>query len=189
MYVVATFCLALAWLCQMHVIFPIEQTLRGENSAVVAFSYVFLPHGAKVLTAVTLMQGGLPAIFLVSLGFGVLFGNSFEYAFLGSLIAALTALLPLWIINLTMRRPMNFRIWNLSQDNFSLFRFAFAVSLAVALLNSIFQSALAREMLGIEPDWPLVVGFLAGDIIGGAVCILLMIFLARFLMRRFGNVF
>ena len=188
-HLTAAFCLSLAWICQLYVVFPLEQMLRGDGSAVAAFSYMFLPHGAKVIIALILMKGALPVIFLVTLCFGMLSGGTFEYAFFGGLIAAITALLPIWLINSTFRQPLNQRIWSFTQDNFSLFRFAFAMSLAVALLNSIFQAALAKAQLNVDPDFSLAIGFLTGDIIGGVVCIMIIILSARHLLVRFGNVF
>ena len=69
-YLIATAGLALAWLVQLYIVFPIEEVLRGDGSAIGAFSYLFLPHGAKVLVAVLLMQASIPVILIVSFGFG-----------------------------------------------------------------------------------------------------------------------
>lgn len=49
--VLAVVFLSLVWLLQRYLVFPLEQALRPENSNVRAFSFVFLPHGAKVLIA------------------------------------------------------------------------------------------------------------------------------------------
>jgi len=187
-YLLAACCLSLAWICQLYVVFPFEQMLRGDGSAVTAFSYMFLPHGAKVIIALILMKGALPVIFLVTLCFGMLSGGSPDYALFGSLIAAITALLPIWLINLTFRQPLNQRIWSFTQNNFSMFRFAFAISLAVALLNSIFQAALAKAKLNVDPDFSLAIGFLIGDIVGGVICIMVIILSARYLLVRVRNV-
>ena len=155
-YLLAACCLSLAWICQLYVVFPFEQMLRGDGSAVTAF--------------------------------GMLSGGSPDYALFGSLIAAITALLPIWLINLTFRQPLNQRIWSFTQDNFSMFRFAFAISLTVALLNSIFQAALAKAKLNVDPDFSLAIGFLIGDIVGGVVCIMVIILSARYLLVRVRNV-
>ena len=64
--VLATVFLALAWLLQIHLVFPIEQSMRPSDSNVSAFSFVFLPHGAKVLIAMFLMTWSLPVILSVS---------------------------------------------------------------------------------------------------------------------------
>ena len=66
--------LSLAWLLQLHLVFPLEQALRPENSNVDAFSFVFLPHGSKVLVAMFLMTWSLPVILIVSFVAGLMFG-------------------------------------------------------------------------------------------------------------------
>ena len=185
-YLIATAGLALAWLVQLYIVFPIEEVLRGDGSAIGAFSYLFLPHGAKVLVAVLLMQASIPVILIISFGFGLFFGFAPDYALYGAVLASATAILPLWVVNLTLKRPLNFRVWSVTRDHFSLFRFVFAISIAVALLNSMFQAALATVMLDVNPDIMLTIGFLVGDFIGGIVCIIAAVFGARFALRRFG---
>ena len=185
-YLIATAGLALAWIAQLYLVFPIEQVLRGDGSAVSAFSYLFLPHGAKVLIAVLLMQASISVILIVSFGFGLFFGFAPDYALYGAVVASATAILPLWVVNLTLNRPLNFRVWSATRDSFSLFRFTFAISIAAALLNSMFQAALAAVMLDVNTDIMLTIGFLIGDIIGGIVCIIAAVFGVRFALRRFG---
>jgi hypothetical protein len=188
-YVIAIASFVFVWVCQIYLVFPIEQAFRGDNSAIQAFSYMFLPHGVKVLIALLFMQRGLPIILAVSFGFGIHFGHAADYALFGAVIASLTAILPLWLVNITFQRPLNYQFWNVARDNFSLFRFAFAISITVALLNSMFQAALAKLMLNMEPNIELSLGFLTGDIIGGFICIILTIFAGRMAFKRYGNVF
>ena len=90
--VLATVFLSLVWLLQHYLVFPLEQALRTENSNVHAFSFVFLPHGAKVLIAMFLMAWSLPVILGVSFVAGLISGFDSTYAFLGSVIAAITAI-------------------------------------------------------------------------------------------------
>jgi len=188
-YVIAIAGFVLVWVCQLYLVFPIEQSFRGDDSAVKAFSYMFLPHGVKVLIVLLFMQRGLPIILVVSFLFGIHFGYAADYALFGAAIASLTAILPLWLVNLTFQRPLNYQFWNVARDNLSLFRFAFAMSIAVAVLDSIFQAALAKFMLNLDPDVELSLGFLTGDIVGGFICIILAIFAGRMVLKRYGNVF
>ena len=183
-FVLTTGFLSLAWLLQLHLVFPLEQTLRPENSNIDAFSFVFLPHGAKVLVAMFLMSWSLPVILGVSFVSGLMFGFDPTYAFLGSFLAALTALTPIWLFNFVTNKPLNYRVFRYDNGNLNLFRVSMLLVVAVAFVNSAFQSALAKAMLDITPDPQLTIGFLIGDILGGFVCIVGAIIGLRLFMRR-----
>ena len=176
--------LSLAWLLQLHLIFPLEQALRPENSNVDAFSFVFIPHGAKVLVAMFLMTWSLPVILIVSFVAGLMFGFDPTYAFLGAVTAAMTAIMPIWLFNFVSNRPINYRVFRYDNGHLNLFRVSMLLVLAVAFVNSAFQAALAKAMLDISPDPQLAIGFLLGDIVGGFVCIVGAIMSFRLFTRR-----
>ena len=176
--------LSLAWLLQIHLIFPLEQALRPENSNVDAFSFVFLPHGAKVLLAMFLMSRSLPVILGVTFVSGLMFGFDPTYAFLGAVLAAITAVMPIWLFNFVSGRPIDYRVFRYDNGNLNLFRVSMLLVLAVAFVNSAFQAALAKAMLDTRPDPQLAMGFLTGDIVGGFVCIVGAIIGLRLFMRR-----
>lgn len=180
---------SLAWLLQLYLIFPLEQALRPENSNVDAFSFVFLPHGAKVLLAMFLMSWSLPVILGVTFVSGLMFGNDPTYAFLGAVIAAITAMMPIWLFNYVSGKPIDYRLFRYDSGNLNLFRLSMLLVLAVAFVNSAFQAALAKTMLDINPDPQLTMGFLMGDIVGGFVCIVGAIMCLRlFILRDFDAV-
>ena len=183
-FVLAAGFLSLAWLLQLHLIFPLEQALRPENSNVDAFSFVFLPHGAKVLVAMFLMTWSLPVILITSFAAGLMFGFDPTYAFLGAVLAAITAILPMWLFNFVTNRPISFRVFRYDNGNLNLFRVSMLLVVAVAFVNSAFQAALAKAMLDINPDPQLTIWFLIGDIVGGFVCIVGAIIGLRLFMRR-----
>ena len=176
--------LSLAWLLQLHLIFPLEQAWRPENSNVDAFSFVFLPHGAKVLVAMFLMTWSLPVILTVSFVAGLMFGFDPTYAFLGAVIASITAIMPIWLFNFVSGKPINYRVFRYDNGNLNLFRVSMLLVLAVAFVNSAFQAALAKAMLDTSPDPQLAIGFLMGDIVGGLVCIVGAIMCLRLFMPR-----
>jgi len=180
----ATAFLVAAWLLQLFVVFPIEQALRPENSNASVFSYVFLPHGAKVLVAMFLMAWSFPVIFIVAFGSGIIFDFDPYYAFCGALVAAATAIMPIWLFNFVTNRPLNYSISRYAGGNLNLFRASMLLVVAVAFMNSAFQAALAKAMLDITPDPQLSLGFLVGDIIGGFVCVVGGILFLRLFMRR-----
>ena len=182
--IVATGLLTFAWILQIHLVFPLEQALRPENSNVGTFSFVFLPHGAKVLIIMFLMAWGLPVILGVSFVAGLMFGFDPTYAFLGAVLAAITAVMPMWLLNFVTNRPINFRVFRYDSGNINLFRTSMILVLAVAFVNSAFQAALAKAMLDTTPDPQLTIGFLTGDIIGGFVCILGTIICLRLFIHR-----
>ena len=176
--------LSLAWLLQLHLIFPLEQAWRPENSNVDAFSFVFLPHGAKVLVAMFLMTWSLPVILIVSFVAGLMFGFDATYAFFGGVLAAITAIMPIWLFNFVSGKPINYRVFRYDNGNLNLFRVSMLLVLAVAFVNSAFQAALAKAMLDTSPDPQLAIGFLMGDIVGGLVCIVGAIMCLRLFMPR-----
>ena len=181
---IATLFLFLAWLLQLHLVFPLEQSLRAENSNIGAFSFVFLPHGAKVLIAMFLMAWSLPVILGVSFVSGLMFGFDPTYAFLGAVLAAITAIMPIWLLNFVTNRPINYRVFRYDSGNINLFRVSMLLVVAVAFANSAFQAALAKAMLAMTPDPQLTIGFLIGDITGGFVCIVVAIICLRLFIRR-----
>ena len=181
---VATGFLALTWLLQLNLVLPLEQALRPENSNVDAFSFVFLPHGAKVLVAMFLMTWSLPVILIVSFVAGLMFGFDPTYAFLGAVIASITAIMPIWLFNFVSGKPINYRVFRYDNGNPNLFRVSMLLVLAVAFVNSAFQAALAKVMLDVNPDPNLALGFLTGDVIGGLVCVTSTILLLRLFIRR-----
>ena len=180
----ATGFLALTWLLQVNLVLPLEQALRPENSNVDAFSFVFVPHGAKVLIAMFLMTWSLPVILGVSFAAGLMFGSDPTYAFLGAVIAAITTIMPIWLFNFVTNRPLNYRVFRYDNGNLNLFRVSMLLVVAAAFVNSAFQAALAKTMLDINPDPQISIGFLMGDIIGGFVCVVGAIFVLRLFMLR-----
>ena len=180
----ATFFLTLAWLLQLYLVFPLEQELRLEDTNATVFSYVFLPHGAKVLIAMFLMAWSLPVIFIVAFGSGIMFGFDPLYAFLGAVLAATTAIMPIWLFNYVTSKPMNYPVFRYDNGNLNLFRASMLLVVAVAFVNSAFQAALAKAMLAINPDPQLTIGFLTGDIIGGFVCVIGGILFLRVFLKR-----
>ena len=176
--------LALTWLLQINLVLPLEQALRPENSNVDAFSFVFLPHGAKVLIAMFLMTWSLPVILGVSFAAGFMFGFDPTYAFLGAVIAAITTIMPMWMFNFVTNRPLNYRVFWYDSGNLNLFRASMLLVVAVAFVNSAFQAALAKVMLDVNPDPNLAIGFLTGDVVGGLVCVTSTMLLLRLFTRR-----
>lgn len=187
-YLIAATGMSLAWLLQLYLVFPLEEILRPEGANIQAFSLLFLPHGAKVLIGMFLMGGGAPLIMMISFVFGLLWHPP-EYAFIGGIIAGVTAIVPLWGVNLAIGRPLNYQFFNYTRDNFNLFKFAMVMSVAIAVLNAFFQSLHAKHSLDISPDPLLALGFLIGDVLGGIVCILISIFAARAYFKKYKIVF
>ena len=176
--------LALTWLLQIYLVLPLEQVLRPASSNAAVFSYVFLPHGAKVLIAMFLMAWSLPVIMIVSFVAGIMVGFDIMYAFLGSVLAAITAIMPIWLFNFVSGKPIDYRVFRYDNGNLNLFRVSMLLVFAVAFVNSAFQAALAKTMLDINPDPQLTIKFLIGDIVGGFVCIVGAIIGLRLFMWR-----
>jgi len=183
-YVIAASGLALAWLTQLYMVFPFEQFLRGDGSDVATFSYLFLPHGVKVLIGLIFMSAGLPIIFLVQVAAGLVFGKPVGYAVISAAAASLAIIVPLWVLNMTMRQPLDAKLWSLSRSNFNLFRLAVVLSLAAALVDSVFQATIAEMVLGHQAGPVIALGFLAGDVIGGVTCIMTAIYISRLILQR-----
>ena len=183
-FVLAFLFLSLAWVLQLHLVFPLEQALRPTDSNVGAFSFVFIPHGAKVLVAMFLMTWSLPIILIVSFVAGLMFGFDPTYAFLGAVLAAITAIMPIWLFNFVSGKPIDYRVFRYDNGNLNLFRVSMLLVFAVAFVNSAFQAALAKTMLDINPDPQITIGFLIGDIVGGFVCIVGAIIGLKLFMRR-----
>ena len=137
-----------------------------------------------MLVAMFFMLWSLPVILIVSFTAGLMFGFDPTYAFLGAVLAAMTAIMPMWLFNFVNNRPINYRAFRYDNGNINLFRASMLLVVAVAFVNSAFQAALAKAMLAMTPDPQLTIGFLIGDITGGFVCIVVAIICLRLFIRR-----
>jgi len=177
--------MCLAWFVQIRLIYPVEAAIRGEG-LVDVFSLVFLPHGFKViLLSLMPVTGFLPVVFAQAMA-AVYLGTDSSAVFVMALglMAALACAMPIWMANLVMRRPWYKSPLTNSQVDFNSFRFPLALLFVAALLNaiviSLMSTATATSPLPIE----VVVGFVAGDLIGGCFVLICFAFLGNRLLER-----
>lgn len=130
------------------------------------------------------MAWSLLVILGVSFVAGLMFDFDSKYAFLGAVIAAITAIMPLWLFYFVTNRPINYRVFRYGNGNPNLFRVSMLLVVAVAFVNPIFQATLAIGMVYINPDLQLTIWFLIGDVIEGFVCVVCAILLLRLFIRR-----
>ena len=177
--------MCLAWFVQIRLIYPVEAAIRGEG-LVDVFSLVFLPHGFKViLLSLMPVTGFLPVVFAQAMA-AVYLGTDSSAVFVMALglMAALACAMPIWMANLVMRRPWYKSPLMNSQVDFNSFRFMLALVFVAALLNAIVMSLMSNATATSPLPVEVVVGFVAGDLIGGCFVMICFAFLGNRLLER-----
>ncbi len=90
-----------------------------------------------------LMTWSLPIILIVSFVAGLMFGFNPTYAFLGAVLAAITAIMPIWLFNFVSGKPIDYRVFRYDNGNLNLFRVSMLLVFAVAFVNSAFQGCIS----------------------------------------------
>ena len=177
--------MCLVWFIQIWLIYPVEASIRGEG-LVDVFSLVFLPHGFKViLLSLMPVTGFLPVVFAQVIA-AVYLGTDSSALFVMALglMAALACATPIWMANLVMRRPWYKSPLMNSQVDFNSFRFMLALVFVAALLNAIVMSLMSNATATSPLPVEVVVGFVAGDLIGGCFVLICFAFLGNRLLER-----
>ena len=177
--------MCLAWFVQIRLIYPVEAAIRGEG-LVDVFSLVFLPHGFKViLLSLMPVTGFLPVVFAQAMA-AIYLGTDSSAVFVMALglMAALACAMPIWMANLVMRRPWYKSPLMNSQVDFNSFRFMLALVFVAALLNAIVMSLMSNATATSPLPVEVVVGFVAGDLIGGCFVMICFAFLGNRLLER-----
>ena len=177
--------MCVAWLIQVHLIYPIESGIRGEG-LVDVFSFLFLPHGFKIIIlSLFPVSGFLPLACAQAFAHLYLGGGGSVTAILAfGLVGALSCAMPIWAVNLVMGRNWHRSPLLNSELDFNSFRFMLALVFVAALLNSIAMSAINNAVAVTPLPIEVVVGFVAGDLIGGCFVLVCFAFLGNRLLGR-----
>lgn len=177
--------MCLVWFIQIRLIYPVEASVRGEG-LVDVFSLIFLPHGFKViLLSLMPVTGFLPVVFaqvIATIYLGT--DSSMVFVMAVGLLAAFACVMPIWMVNLVMGRPWYKSPLVNSQVDFNSFRFMLALVFVAALLNAIVMSLMSNATATSPLPIEVVVGFVAGDLIGGCFVLICFAFLGNRLLER-----
>ena len=170
--------LILAFVVQIHVIFPFERTFVPDKIVEVV-SLLFLPFGLKIIFAALTGSQALVPIFLSHAIGRVYFGEGMGEAFFTALVAVAVLYLPIIILNFVRERPALAKI-DLAENNINIFRYILALAFSASVLNAFFHSMIYQS-LNIDL---LAFRFVVGDL-GGTIVVLLFLLLAKEPIVRF----
>lgn len=150
--------IALVWVLQTQVIYPIERTLLDPSWVAVA-STLFLPAGFKVIIAVIMGWMAAPAILLSTI-FGMwlhtedlLFSSHFAVE------STISLYIPILLIRFLKGGEQGV---DTTKESMSLFRTAVVVTVIAAMLNAFFSTVL----YGTSAPLGIWLHFLIGDLLG-----------------------
>ncbi|XDZ66322.1 hypothetical protein AB8880_02685 [Alphaproteobacteria bacterium LSUCC0684] len=166
-----------SYLLQIYAIYPAELALRTDVY-VSKVSYVFIPHGMKILYALILGPAAFIYIFLAQLLFGLLTAGLSLTIVKGSLIGTMAVIIPILMINASLKRPL----WKAPIDDEVININVLWLYLSISLMSS-FINALSHQLLyGFEEVYFLFM-MIIGDMIGSVVIFVLFLFVFRPIMN------
>lgn len=168
-----------AYFLQIYVIYPAEMALRSDPY-VSSVSYVFIPHGMKVLYALILGPTAFIYIFLAQLLFGLLGIGLSLTTVTGAFIGAASTVIPILMINASLKRPLSSAPVDGELIKINVLWLFFSVSLMASFING-----LSHQILyDFETNYFQFM-MIIGDMIGSVVIFVLFIFIFRPLMNAF----
>lgn len=150
--------IAVVWVLQTQIIYPIERTLLDPSWVEVA-STLFLPAGFKVIIAVIMGWMAAPAILLSTI-FGMwLHTDDLIFSAHFAVESTLSLYLPILLIRFLKGASQGV---DTTKESMSLFRTAVVVTVIAALLNAFF----ATVLYGTAAPLGIWLHFLIGDLLG-----------------------
>ena len=152
------FLIAVIWVLQTQIIYPLERTLLDPSWVEVA-STLFLPAGFKVIIAVIMGWMALPAI-LFSTIFGMwLHTDDLLFSSQFAIESTVSLYIPILLIRFL---KSGYQGVDTTKESVSLFRTAVVVTIVAALLNAFFSTVL----YGTSAPLGIWLHFLIGDLLG-----------------------
>ena len=170
-----------SFVTQTYLIFPVEKYIRADELTSLV-SFVFIPHGVKILMVMIYGVWSLPAIFLAQIMNGFFLTGQFDWVGLYGAFAGTACIgLPLTLHNLSLNKnvfsaPMFDRAFD-----FNIFWLFMSWAIIASFLNSLLHSFIH----GFPSD-NLPLYFLFGDVFGAFILCLLSLTALYFLklLRR-----
>ena len=165
-----------SFITQTYIIFPFEKYIRADELTSLV-SFVFVPHGVKILVVMIYGVWSLPAIFLAQIINGFLLSGQFEWlGIYGAFAGTACVGLPLILHNLSLNKnvfsaPMFDRTFD-----FNIFWLFMSWAIIASFLNSLLHSFIYGF-----PSNNLPLYFLFGDVFGAFVLCLLSLTALYFL--------
>ena len=157
-------------MAQTYLIFPIEKLIRADELTSLV-SFVFIPHGVKVLVVMVYGAWSLPAIFFAQILNGFMLTGQFEWiGVYGAVAGTVCVGLPLVLHNLSLNKStLSAPMFDKTFD-FNIFWLFMSWSVIASFLNSLLHSVIHGF-----PNDSLAWYFLFGDVFGAFIfCLLLL---------------
>ena len=167
--------LMLAFIIQTFAIFPIESSIRSDRFAHIA-SYIFLPHGVKVLFCMFIGPTAILPIFLAQvLNYQMLTGLDFDlHSIVSGFIGSICIAFPVAALNMSRNKKWSNPIFFKGDLNY------FWTFISLALISSLINTFGHTLLYGFS-NHVLGFRFIIGDLVGSFVIISILILSFRVL--------
>ena len=167
-----------SYLVQVYAIYPAELALRTDPY-ISMVSYVFIPHGMKVLYALLLGPAAFIYIFLAQLLFGFLTIGLTPTTIIGSFLGAISVVIPVLMINASLKRPLwKAPIAEGDAINISVLWMFLSLALTASFING-FSHQILFGFDTVNFQFMMIIG----DMIGSIVIFVVFIFVFRPIMN------
>jgi hypothetical protein len=152
----------LSFIAQHWLVLPLEDLLLPSDDLYFA-SFLFIPHGIKLVLAFVIGILALPGILIGQLLAGLLLGSPPDLAFITAAIGSFAVMLPVMLVRYMQSIPFTTSLAETTHA-VSIAKAFFVVTVIASLLNSMFHGVLFHE----EGSNILELRYLTGDILGAA---------------------
>ena len=167
--------LMFAFTIQTFLIFPIESSIRSDKFAHIA-SYIFIPHGVKVLCCMFIgPMAILPIFFAQVLNYSMLTGLQFDlHAIESGLVGSICVALPVAVLNMSRNKKWSNPMFFTGDLNY------FWAFISLALISSLINT-FGHTLLYGSSNHVLGFRFIIGDLVGSFVIISILLLCFRML--------
>lgn len=165
---------------QFLLLSPLEVSLF-DDSAVKIASFMFLPHGVKVICAAFAGRSAFVPIFFAHVTTDFFLDKSFVDASFSGIVGVLSVAVPLIIFNYLSERPLLERPATDRLKTIYFFRFILAYGLISSLINSLLRSSW-HIASGLDVVNSIALRFIVGDMLGTLFALLVLLALKNTLL-------
>lgn len=169
--------LLLSMLVQFQVIWKIESSLLEYGPFAMA-SLMFLPHGVRAIAIVLSGAKAFIPIFLTHLITDLAIGLTLTTGIISGAVTVVAMALPLVLINFLSQKRIFEPLARGNTENLSLFRLV----VVIGAISSLFNGAIGAIRWSTSPVEMVALKYFAGDMLGVALVLLILIAAKRPLM-------
>ena len=163
---------------QTFVIWPVESSFR-QDDLVDMVSFVFVPHGLKVLVFMMFGVVVFPVVFLAQFINGIMYSGDIATSIISALAGSICVAVPILLLNLSLDKKVMAAPLFDTTTTLNMFWTFMSVACVSSLINGIMHTAI----YGFPVDG-LTFLYLIGDISGAIVVCLILLMFSKLITAR-----